>query len=1087
MDNNDIEQLITLKGERFFQHIEEHYGKLVEKILRYHDIDSYTILSQVDQQEMINLFEKPNHENYSITLKFGTKNKIILLLKSTRDIIKRKKLQLAYSTRSNQFDIYRLSSSSSSSSSSSYNSASDCEASFEQYLTCLKESLEQLLNKLNKKIHGTICANVTSNDFKIFIENTSDSIIPICFMQSICGDRTKLYLRNRRFQLSNFGKHLNLIKNVSTPFTNNSSEEPDDRATDLHQTDSNDQILRTETNQSINKNDSNICENSGNINKSTAASSKIKYNGNMSDDTLPKQGETQSSISFTSSIKSKKQLSTNQQRQTTDSTSKYQRSDSSQGYKLQENSSQPKKRKLDEDEKRSESYSLKKNSITLSKKNVSHSNIDNSDILCALLNTIDFNKHRSANNYRCPKSVLRFAAGLFILAGSYVYEYIRINFKFLLPSIETVKNCYKINPYSEAEFRFDESKIYLDSIDCQSAFLSEDCSAFIPRIEYDSTLNCFNSFVTPIDGGKPIENAFDCQSFEELKRALETQPRANLVNVHVLQPITDASFSRTPPPAVLSAYGTDNKISSIDILKRWLIIFAEFHSRNIHVLGFSTDGDPKYLRTMRLTSNFFVRTQTLTIYNDTLYFTINIPNWPWYFLNPDQIFLFMQDGTYLCTKTRNRLLSQNANLKMGTYKVSTKHLYNLINTKNKMDHNLSKSDLNVRDKQNFSSCQRISDDKVFNLLLLSDHCKATYSYLLVLNLLILAYTQSKVSLLNRIYYAWVVLFFIRLWRIWLYITKRTRKSRIKNSNKNEQYCFITSNALLSIELNAHYLIYTYLLIEQKLIPQYVAKFMHLFSSQPCESLFRDARALFGVYTTRINFTMKQLLQRINKLNALTEIRQCEEVNHHEQIRFPVHHKIKRLFNEANQNDNDEDADFNANNIEVTISQAYEAAQQMVTFVGMDKNLIKNHLFEIEESSQMAEKLLNLNTLTESEIIILDSRDNEDSDEEVVDEGGDEDILYEASDGEGCNEDDDKNDGVDDCLEDHTESDYENNINENSFKKSDYAEDGDVEDCIDDDIIGSSNENIHDCCSSDEDLQPTSSFENLQTTSYSGIS
>ncbi|CAF1027963.1 unnamed protein product [Rotaria magnacalcarata] len=97
-------------------------------------------------------------------------------------------------------------------------------------------------------------------------------------MQCICGDRTKLCLRNRLFQLSNFVKHLNLIKNVSTSFTNNSSEEPDDRTTDLHQTDSNDQILRTETNQSINKNDSNICANSDNINESTAASSKINQN-----------------------------------------------------------------------------------------------------------------------------------------------------------------------------------------------------------------------------------------------------------------------------------------------------------------------------------------------------------------------------------------------------------------------------------------------------------------------------------------------------------------------------------------------------------------------------------------------------------------------------------------------------------------------------------------------------------------------------------------------------------------------------------------------------------------------------------------
>ena len=153
---------------------------------------------------------------------------------------------------------------------------------------------------------------------------------------------------------------------------------------------------------------------------------------------------------------------------------------------------------------------------------------------------------------------------------------------------------------------------------------------------------------------------------------------------------------------------------------------------------------------------------------------------------------------------------------MGKYKVTLQHLYKLIKTTNKLDHNMTKSDLNVHDKQNFSSCQRISDDKVLNLLLLNDHYKATYNYLLVLNLLILAYTEPKVSLSSRIYYAWIVLFFIRLWRVWLYITKRTCKSSIQSNNQNEQHHFITSNALLSIELNAHYLIYVYLLIEQKL-------------------------------------------------------------------------------------------------------------------------------------------------------------------------------------------------------------------------------------------------------------------------------
>ena len=170
------------------------------------------------------------------------------------------------------------------------------------------------------------------------------------------------------------------------------------------------------------------------------------------------------------------------------------------------------------------------------------------------------------------------------------------------------------------------------------------------------------------------------------------------------------------------------------------MIYRELRSRNIHVIGFSTDGDPKYLRAMWLASNFFVKTQTLNIYNDALSFAVYIPsNWSlWYFLNSTQIFLFMQDGTHLCTKIRNRLLSKNTKLKMGTYTVSLKHLYEIIRTTNKIDYGLSKSNLNVGDKQNFVSCQKIADEKVLNLLLINDHYKATYNYLLVLNLLIIA-------------------------------------------------------------------------------------------------------------------------------------------------------------------------------------------------------------------------------------------------------------------------------------------------------------------------------------------------------------
>ncbi|CAM2729289.1 unnamed protein product [Rotaria socialis] len=813
MDNNEIEQLITLTGKRFYELIEEQYGKSVRKILQYHDIDCYSILSQIDKHELIDLFEKPNDENStselinlkkeicnisheSISLKIGTENNIILLLKSSQDIVKKRRLQSVSEARLKRLDKRR-----STSSSSTNNSGSDRENNLGKY-ALLEESITQLLTQLKKHIHGTTYTNVSANDFKVIIGNTSGCITPVCSVQCICGDRIKLYLKNYRSQLSNLTKHLKTINHKSPLIVNNKNQDFDDPEV-LDQTDSDDPILRSENDRSTTQN--NLSEHvhidNDDSDKSTSVTIKKSYDEQPSTHMLPSDGETQSSISFIPSLKSKKQLVNTQRQQTSNLAFNNQHLKSLREQNLnQNNSSQSQKRKFDENEKQTEAPLSKKINKIISEKNISCSNINSSDILCALLSTIELNSHRSPNNFRYSNPSLRFAACLFIVSSVYV-----------------LKNYYNYNPYSEAEFRYDESKVYLDSIQCQFVFLSEDCSAIIPRVEYDSTLNSFNGFVTPIADGKPVGNAFNCQSFEEFKHLIETKPRTNLVNVHLLQPISDSNLYVTPSATVLSAYGTDNKITAIDILKRWLMIYQELHSRNIRVLGFATDGDPKYLRAMRLASNFFVKTQTLNIYNDKLSFTVKIPSaWSsWYFFSPTQLFLFMQDGIHLCTKIRNRLLSPNAQLKMGIFTVSVKHLYQLIKTKNKIDHNLSKSDINVRDKQNFSSCQKISDDKILNLLLLNDHYKATFNYLLILNLLIMAYTQPKVCLPTRIYYAWIVLFFIRLWRIWLYKTKKNRKTSTGTKRRNEQSYFITSNALISIELNAHCLIYVYLLIEQK--------------------------------------------------------------------------------------------------------------------------------------------------------------------------------------------------------------------------------------------------------------------------------
>ncbi|CAF1076639.1 unnamed protein product, partial [Rotaria magnacalcarata] len=111
--------------------------------------------------ELIDIFEKPNDENStselinlkkeicnisheSISLKIGTINKIILLLKSSQDIVKKRRLQSVYEARLKRLDKRR---STTSSSSSTNNSGSDSENNLGKYHALLEESITQLLTQ----------------------------------------------------------------------------------------------------------------------------------------------------------------------------------------------------------------------------------------------------------------------------------------------------------------------------------------------------------------------------------------------------------------------------------------------------------------------------------------------------------------------------------------------------------------------------------------------------------------------------------------------------------------------------------------------------------------------------------------------------------------------------------------------------------------------------------------------------------------------------------------------------------------------------------------------------------------------------
>ncbi|UJR29459.1 hypothetical protein I4U23_010671 [Adineta vaga] len=419
------------------------------------------------------------------------------------------------------------------------------------------------------------------------------------------------------------------------------------------------------------------------------------------------------------------------------------------------------------------------------------------------LNNLLKNIKRPKNNFQFNDIIKKFASVLKILAGNNAYEFIRINLPGTFPSNTTLEN-YDGNinfELKECEFRFDMLKDYLKSIKSDYVFS-------LASVSYDTVNDCFIGFTSPLNNGLPASNRFKTNNYNELEQWFESIDKSTLVNVHLIEPLlTDISSLVHSRPYILSGYGTNNKHSAYDTLHRWIYVYNQCKQRNINVVGFSTDCDSRYFKTMRLALGFFSRAPNvdlLTGNNDV--FVIDIPsNWKFFFMRPQQLFFCMQDGTHLVTKIRNRLLSDIANLYINDDHIDINHLLELIENHPKLDHNLVQSDIIPHDKQNYNSCLKITSDDVLNLLRQTNH-KATYIYLYLLKLIILAYVKSDTEILTRLYFGWVVAFAYRIW--WSSIRINRNLSQTEKDNS-----FITRAAWLSAEINIHTLTFIIILMK----------------------------------------------------------------------------------------------------------------------------------------------------------------------------------------------------------------------------------------------------------------------------------
>lgn len=163
------------------------------------------------------------------------------------------------------------------------------------------------------------------------------------------------------------------------------------------------------------------------------------------------------------------------------------------------------------------------------------------------------------------------------------------------------------------------------------------------------------------------------------------------------------------------------------------------------------------------------------------------------------------------------------------------------------------------DKMNFKSIDLLCNERVINLLESIPDSLATSHYLKLCRMIIDAYLEKSTDTERRIFIAWYLVFFNRLWRFWIFET----------SENTLQKNFLTTNVYTCLELNGHGILR---LLEKCRDGNCQEHFLPwLYSSQPCEKMFRQARSMTSTYSTIVNFSLYEMMNKVDRINTLNEI------------------------------------------------------------------------------------------------------------------------------------------------------------------------------------------------------------------------
>lgn len=338
-----------------------------------------------------------------------------------------------------------------------------------------------------------------------------------------------------------------------------------------------------------------------------------------------------------------------------------------------------------------------------------------------LMTIADQNANRNKHGYRYNDPELKkYAAYLRMITGPLAYETIQRNLECALPSLVTVNRYITASGchMNEGILRTEELGLYLAERSLPPAVvLSEDATRITGRVQYDKRSNQLIGFVLPLNqtNGLPIPFKYPARNAEEILNHFSgTNEVATFMNVIMAQPLANV------PPFCVMIFGSNNKYTSMDVVRRWNYIVDELAKIGINVLAISSDSDPRYNKAMRDLSGLGNKTQI---------------DW---FSSNDKIQrpFFFQDTTHVGTKMRNFFLSTlyaSRIVPFGKYFVDLNHLHTLMEKKSKDQHLLTPSVLNPLDRQNFNSVLRMCNERV--TILLKDTVKksdGTYQYLQIM-------------------------------------------------------------------------------------------------------------------------------------------------------------------------------------------------------------------------------------------------------------------------------------------------------------------------------------------------------------------